>query len=290
MKSVLLSLSALSVLTLSASAQLEVSIDLARTLYLRGEPIEATVKVRNLAGKDVTLRDVPGHQWFGFQIERGADNPIGPFDPEYRNAPVTILTGETLERKVNLLKLYPVNEMGPYKVQAAIYFPETRKYMVSQRLPVEVTDGKHLWSQTVGVPQGKEGGGTYREMELMSFQLPRERALYARVTDQTTGDILATFPLGHMLVGMNPSTEFDDQNTLHVFHMVGPNTYWLSKIGVNGEWLGQTIYTAPKSRAMLRKKPDGSLVVVGASRKQEAAPGAPPVPKLSERPVAIPAQ
>ena len=67
MKSVLLSLSALSVLTLSASAQLEVSIDLARTLYLRGEPIEATVKVRNLAGKDVTLRDLPGHQWFGFQ-------------------------------------------------------------------------------------------------------------------------------------------------------------------------------------------------------------------------------
>jgi hypothetical protein len=127
-------------------------------------------------------------------------------------------------------------------------------------------------------------------MELLTFQLPKERAMYARVTDQGTGEILGTYPLGHVLLGMNPSTEFDDQNTLHVFHMVGPNTYWLSKIGVNGEWMGQTTYNAPKGRATLRKKPDGSLVVVGAKRQQERDPSAPPVPRLSERPVAIPAQ
>lgn len=290
MKLTLLTFAALGVLTLSASAQLEVSIDLARTLYMRGEPIEATVTIRNLAGKDVLLRDMPGHQWFGFEVERGKDNPIGPFDPNYRNTPVSILSGESVERKVNLLKLYPVNEFGGYKVQAAIYFAETGKYIVSQRLPIEVTDGKTVWSQTVGVPQNQDGGGSYREMELLSFQLPKERALYARVTDQTTGDILCTYPLGHMLMGMKPSTEFDGQNNLHVLHMVAPNVYWLSKIGVNGEWLGQAVYDSPKGRAMLRKDPDGTLSIIGAKRKAERPAGAPPIPKLSERPVAIPAQ
>ncbi len=273
----------------AAHAQLAVTLDLERTLYLRGEPIEATVRIRNLAGKDVMLRDLPGHQWFGFQVERGADNPIAPYDGNYRNQPVNILAGETVERKVNLLKLFPINELGGYKVQSAIFFPDTGKYMISEKRPVEITDGKSLWSQTVGVPSGKDGAGSFRDMELLSFQLPKERALYARVTEQDTGNVLCTYPLGHMLVGMNPSTEFDDSNTLHVFHMVGPNTYWLSKIGVNGEWLGQTIWIAPKGRASLRKKPDGSLVVAGASRKQERV-GAPPIPKLSERPVPIPGQ
>lgn len=289
MKFALLSISVLSIFATTASAQLDVSMQLERTLFLRGEPIEAAVTIRNLAGKDVDLRDVRGHQWFGFQIERGADNPIGPFDPNYRNPPATILAGESITRKVNLLRLYPINELGGYKAQAAIYFAETGKYLTSAKLPIEVTDGKSLWSKTVGVPAGKEASGSYREMQLLSFQLPRERALYARVTDEGTGEVLATFPLGHILSGMNPSTEFDDQNTLHVFHMVGPNTYWLSKISVNGEWLGQTIYNAPKGRASLRKKPDGSLVVAGATRQADRT-GAPPVPKLSNRPANIPAQ
>jgi hypothetical protein len=289
MKLFLTCIAMLTALASGAHAQLAVTLDLERTLYLRGEPIEATVRIRNLAGKDVMLRDLPGHQWFGFQVERGADNPIGPYDPNYQNPVANILAGETVERKVSLLKLYPINELGSYKVQAAIYFPETKKYMVSEKLPVEITEGKNIWSQTVGVPPDKDGGGTFREMELLSFQLPKERALYVRVTEQDTGDILGTYPLGQMLVGMNPATEFDDQNTLHVFHMVGPNTYWLSKIGVNGEWLGQTIWNSAKGRASLRKKPDGSLVIAGASRKQERA-GAPPIPKLSDRPVAIPAK
>jgi hypothetical protein len=295
MKFALLCISAIGLLSTNALAQLEVSLHLERTLYLRGEPIEAAVTVRNLAGKDVMLRDLPGrensiaHHWFGFQIERGADNPIAPYDSRYRNGPVNILAGESVERKVNLLRLYPINELGSYKAQAAIYFAENGRYITSQKLPIEITDGKSIWSQTVGVPAGKDGGGGYREMELLSFQLPRERALYARVTDESTGEILCTYPLGHMLIGMNPSTEFDESNTLHIFHMVGPNTYWLSKIGVNGEWLGQRIYNAPKGRATLRKKPDGSLVVVGATRQADKT-GAPPVPKLSDRPVSIPGQ
>lgn len=295
MKSALFSISALVFLASTASAQLDVSIHLDRTLYLRGEPIEATVIIRNLAGREVTLRDMPGqgnsiaHQWFGFQIERGVDNPISPFNTRYRNPQTTILANESVERKVNLLRLFPINELGSYKAQAAIYFEGTGKYMTSQKIPIEVTDGKSIWSQTVGVPQGKDGAGTFREMELLSFQLPKERALYARVTEESTGEILCTYPLGHMLIGMNPSVEFDDSNTLHSFHMVGPNTYWLSKIGVNGEWLGQAIYTAPKGRAALRKNPDGSLSVIGARRQADRS-GAPPIPKLSERPVAIPSR
>ena len=125
-------------------------------------------------------------------------------------------------------------------------------------------------------------------MILMAFQQPKENTLYVRVEDEATGDILGAYPLGRFVGGSGPTTEFDGDNTLHVFHLVGPSQYHLSKIGVNGEWLGQSLYNSAKGRATVRRKSDGRMVIVGATRATEAPAGAPPVPKLSDRPVALP--
>jgi hypothetical protein len=275
-----------------AFAQVEVGLEFKRRTYLRGEPIEAKVSIRNLAGHDITLKDVPPHQWFGFEVIRGADSPLAPNDPNYRNEPLTIVAGETLTRTVDVLRLFPVNEFGTHKIRAAVYFHETQKYYPSETAVLEISDGRKMWGQTVGVPAGKDGDGELRHFALLSFQTPKELQLYARVTDETTGTILATYPLGRILGGAKPMIEFNDANTLYAFHMTGPSVYALSRIGVNGEWLGQTLYTAPKGRATVRKKPDGTMVVVGAKldRSRDPAPaGAPPVPKLSDAPpVAIP--
>jgi hypothetical protein len=275
-----------------ACAQVEVDLEFKRRTYLRGEPIEAKVSIRNLSGHDITLKDVPPHQWFGFEVIRGGDTPLPPNNPNYRNEPVTILAGETVARTVDVLRLFPVNEFGSHKIRAAIYFHETQKYHASEAIAVEVSDGRKVWSQTVGVPSGKDGEGELRNFALLTFQTPKELQLYSRITDENTGTILATYPLGRILGGARPMVEFNDENTLFAFHMTGPSVYALSKIGVNGEWLGQTLWNAPKGRATVRKKPTGTMVVVGATRDRShepAPPGTAPVPKLSDAPpVAIP--
>ena len=275
-----------------ATAQIEVGLEFKRRTFLRGEPIEAKVSVRNLSGHDVTLRDVPPHQWFGFEIIRGTDTPVPPNDPNYQNEQLTILSGESVTRNVDVLRLFPVNEYGTYKVRAAIYLHETKKYYASDTVPIEVSDGRKVWSQTVGVPNGREGAGELRQFQLLNFQQPKETQMYCRVTDEGTGTILATYPLGRILGGAKPMIEFSEDNTLYAFHMTGPSVYALSKIGVNGEWLGQTLWNAPRGRATVRRKPDNKMVVVGATRdrsKDAVAAGAPKVPKLSDGPpVAIP--
>lgn len=272
-----------------AHAQLDVSLEIKRRIFIRGEAIPVTVNIRNLTGHDVTLRDAPGHQWFGFEVIRGEDTPIAAHKTEYKNEPLTILAGDSLSRTVDLLKLYPVNELASYKVRAAIYFAENQKYMTSGKLNVDISEGKKLWSQTVGVPSGKEGSGEYRSMALLSFQTPGQLSLYARVEDVATGATFGTYPLGRLINGSTPIGEFDNENTLHAFQMTGPSQYLLSKIGVNGEWLGQSQWNAPKGRATVRKKPDGTMVVVGASREKVAGPLALPVPKISDRPpIALP--
>jgi hypothetical protein len=272
----------------AARAQLDVNVEMKRHIFLRGEPVELSVTIRNLAGKDVILSDVDNHQWFSFEITRGGNSPVGPRDAAYKNEPAVVLAGDTVRRRVDLLRLYPVTEFGTYKMRAAIYFPETGKYITSDTIKFDISDGRKLWSQKVGVPASKEGAGQYRTMSLLSFQLPKELTVYARVEDDGTGDILGTYPLGRLVGGATPTTEFDADNTLHVFHLVGPRQYLLSKIGVNGEWLGQTSWDSAKGRATVRRKEDGRMVIVGASRSDIPPPNAPPVPKLSDRPVALP--
>ena len=87
--------------------------------------------------------------------------------------------------------------------------------------------------------------------------------------------------------------QLDTTNNLYVLHLVAPKTYLLSNIGVNGEFLGQYTYDAPKVKPHLRRLVDGTIQMVGAHRQAAVAKngvpgtGVPP-PKLSERPAGLP--
>lgn len=271
-----------------AHAQLDVRLEIKRNIYMRGEPCEATVTIRNLAGKDLMLADEGGSRWFGFQIMKGSDTPIAPFDSEYKNPPQMILAGGIIKRTVDLLRLYPINEFGSYTVRAAIYFQETDKYITSDAEKLDISEGRKLWSQTVGVPAGREGAGDYRVLTLLTFPHPKEMVLYARIEDERSGTLFGTYPLGRLLTGTVPGHELDRENTLHIFHMFSPGMHYLSKIGVNGEWMGQTVWQSGKGRSIIRRKEDGSMVIVGASRSSEKPPPGPEVPRLSDRPVTLP--
>ena len=275
-------------LAATAHAQLDVSLEIKRSMFLRGEPLEATVVIRNLAGKDVMLTDTDNARWFGFEIMKGEGNLIAPYAGEYKNAPQVLLNGATMRRTVDLVRLFPVNEYGSYTVRAAIYFQETGKYIASGQVKIEISEGRTLWSQTVGVPASKEGAGDYRVVSLLTFSHPKQLMLYARIVDEKTGTPFGTYPLGRYLGGGDLGREFDRDNTLHVLHMVGPSQYYLSKIGVNGEWYPQTMWESAKGRPTVRKKEDGRLVIVGATRSAEKLPPGPEVPRLSDRPATLP--
>jgi hypothetical protein len=288
-----LSIFALSLFACSAAqAQLDVTLEVPRRIFVRGEAVEAKVSIRNLSGRDLTLSDLPNNQWFGFEVLRNGDTPVGPINPKYHNAPVVIPAGDSLTRTVDLAQLYPVEQLGSYKVRATINVAEMKKLSLSPTANIDISDGRQVWHQTVGVPSGMAGEGEMRHMALLSFQAGKELTLYCRVTDETTGGTLATYPLGRVLGGAKPMVEFSNDNTLYAFHMTAPSQYALTKIGVNGEWLGQYLYDSPSGRATVRKRPDGTMVVAGATRipdPEKKTPGALPVPKLSDGPpVAVP--
>ena len=60
---------------------------------------------------------------------------------------------------------------------------------------------------------------------------------------------------------------------------------------MNGDYLGQSTYTAPKTRPSLHKLPDGTLQLVGGKKEAPVSTNpadVPPPPKLSDRPAGLP--
>jgi len=269
-------------------AQVKVDMRIDRRLHIVYEPIMITVSITNLSGHDLELTDADNQKWFSFQVTTGDGRIVPPTDLDYHLQPLSIPAGQTVRRALNLSTLYAVQEFGLYRIKASVYSPEFQKYFSSQTSDVEITEGKLIWQQTVGVPAGMEGAGTYRTISLLTHRMEKDNMLYIRVEDKEGGVVYTTNQLGRVLLSFDPMIELDKTNQIHVLQLIGAKSYVYSKIGLNGEWLGQLSYNAVNSRPMLKKNASGAVRVVGGQLDVPVTPNAPTEPKLSDRPPGLP--
>jgi len=274
-------------------AQIEVGLEIKRHFLMLYEPIVAIVTVKNMAGRDVQLTDTPSQSWFSFAVSRPDGQLVPPCDPDYRLTPLTIPAGETVKRSIVLNTIYPVRELGMYRVRALIYFSATDKYYQSRMIPLELSEGKTIWQHLAGVPEGAAGAGGTRKLSLLSFRQSDYSVLYARVEDVDSGMVYATMPLGHILGGLEPNAQVDTQSNLHILQAVGPKTYLYSCVSSNGELLSQDTYYSTTTRPTLHKNAAGMVALVGGSLQPDngsLAEKAKLANKLSDRPVQIPTE
>lgn len=274
----------------TARAQITVTVSLKERFHIRHEPIVATVNVTNLTGREITLSDKPPYQWFGFRINTEGDRAVPPRVLQYDLPPLTLQAGETVKRSVDLHQLYDISEFGTYRVQANIYFAGMDRYFSSKPTHVEITEGRTIWRKTAGVPDGQPGAGEMRVFSLLAHQRGEINTLYVRIEGKDDGSTYCTFPLGRLLDGVPPQAEFDSANNLYVLQLTGNRAYVLTKITPDGQFSGQTNYSAPKTRPTLRKTAEGSLQIIGGKREDALAqsPPAEPPAKLSNRPAGLP--
>jgi hypothetical protein len=270
-------------------AQINVSLDIPRHLYICYEPIVATVTITNLTGRDLTLTDKAPDKWFSFEIFNSQGSPVPPTAADYHLDPLTIPNGETVKRKVNLVNLYPVTDYGVYHVRALVYCANMDKYFASPVASIEVSEGTTLWQQTVGIPDGQKNAGQYRSYTLLAFRQLKDNMLYVRIEDENAGLVYATFALGRLINGYPPEEQVDALSQLHILQMVAPKEYLYTRLGPNAEMLGQEDYTDLKTRPHLKRTSDGDVAIGGGI---EVMPSTAPTtisgPKLSDRPVGMP--
>ncbi len=280
----------LGMLASGLQAQVRVEVRIPRRNFISYEPVIATVVITNVAGRDLTLHDADGQRWCNFEIQTGDGRLIPPRDPDAGLSPLLIPAGETIKRSANLASLFPIGDFGLYRVRAGVYLAEAKKFYDSQPANIEVSEGKVFWQQVVGVPEGMDGAGGTRTVSLLSFRLEKDNRLYVRVEDKDKGMVYCTQQLGPILSSGAPQVEIDRANQLHILQLVGLKTYLYTKVGVNGETLGQSTYNSVNSRPNLRKRKDGEVGVYGGQVDipvAASAADAPAGPKLSDRPAGM---
>jgi hypothetical protein len=274
-----------------AHAQLRIDLELKRSLYIRHEPVIAFVNITNLTGRDVDLVDDGNHKWFSFQIETGDGRLIPAYNKDYNIDPISIAAGSTVRRAINLTPIYPISDYGMYRVRATIYLAEEKDYFGSAPLSLEITEGRLLWQENVGVPASVRGGPGIRKVSLLAHRLPANNQLYLRIEDEANGVVYCTHQLGRFVSVGKPEVELDAQNNVHVFQATSPKTFMYSRIGLGGEVLERKQFTATDRRPKLRKAEDGSVSVSGGIPiDPNTAPGETdvPLPSIADRPVALP--
>ena len=270
-------------------AQILVDLAIKRNLYIAYEPLLATVRITNLSGNRLLLADVEGKKWFGFQIETLDGRPIPPSDPNYEIAPQQIEPGTTIARTVNLTQLYPINDFGSYRIRGTVYSTELNGYFSSPPLTIEITEGRLIWQQTVGVPGMESGAGSSRSISLLAHRLPERTDLYLRIEDKSAGLVYCTHRLGDYISYGKPDVQIDALNTIHILQNSAPHLFIYSKIGLDGKILERTSFDAPKERPQLKRSKEGEVVVMGGTPFDPHAPPTPAsIPKLSDRPPIAP--
>lgn len=276
----------------AAHAQIEISLQLSRRVYIEYEPIIATVTINNFAGRDVTLEDVGGKPWFNLEVYAAGGTQISPYDSDYKLTPLHLAAGETVKRKLDISPLFPIREMGPHRLRANLYFAEADRYVGSAPVQFDLTDGKVIWRQDVGVPGSQE----MRQLSLLTHRLPDKMLLYARVRDEANNVVYTTQQLGRLLVsGREPEAMLDRQNRLHILQNAAPKTYLYTIIGLDGERVDQKVYTeAANRRLVLSKTADGSINLRGGEIQIASAKGmgvdsgiTVDTPKISDRPLGL---
>lgn len=269
-------------------AQVTVDLSIKRTIFVAYEPLLATVRITNLTGARLLLADVQAKKWFGFQIETLDGRPIPPSDSEYEIAPIQIEPGDSITRTVNLTQLYPLGDLGSYRIRASVYAAELSSYFTSPPLTVEITEGRLIWQQTVGVPGGAGIAGATRTINLLTHRLADRTDLYLRIEDKQAGVIYCTHRLGDCISFGKPEIQLDSENGIHILQNNIPREFIYSKVGLDGKILERLTYSAPKDRPRLVRANDGTVAVQGGiPYDPKATPTPAVIPKLSDRPVAL---
>jgi hypothetical protein len=273
-----------------AVAQVRVDLSLKRGLFVRYEPVVAIVTISNLSGAPLELADDANRKWFSFQIESAAGPLVAPYNPDYTLSPLSIGPGETVRRAVNITPLYPITEYGIYRVKAVVYDRNIRKYFSSAPLNIEITEGRMIWKQEVGVP----GGGGMRTITLFSHRLPDNTQLYLRVEDKASGIVYCTHQLGRLVMAGKPDVLIGGNNDIFILQNVAPKMFLFTHATLDGKITERKQYTSVQNvRPSMKRTADGGVEVVGgvyfdpeAARAQEQKNG--PPPSVSDRPVPLP--
>ncbi len=257
----------------SLQAQIRVDLQLDRQVYIAHEAITGKLSVVNNSGRDLIFGESNGRPWLDFAIHDARGNIISPIQATPNVPAIRVGSGQTHTMRVIVNDVYPMSQIGTYRIKASVNFPQIRQAFRSREHRVQVTEGQVLGEpHIVGVPPGYPGAGTYRIYELLTYYHgQRQKALYFRLKDQRSGRVRKTFSIGDYLAVRPPQHKLDRSNQLHIVHMAAPQLYFYTVIDLDGEVvIREKRFEKNGNRPMLVSTDFGEVQLRGGISEDEA--------------------
>ncbi len=253
-----------------AHAQLQVEFTPVKKVFVAHEAIVGVLRLTNNAGRDIVLgADSKGRSWLDFHVTDTRGHLMAMRADRVDQEPVVLRNNQPYEIQVVVNRNYDMAETGVYRVKPNVYFAPLDRYFSVAPMNIQVTDGSPFFTQAFGVPVGRDGAGTYREYSLITFATQREKELYFRLNDKSTGRALMTYSLGQLLTVQKPVYAIDSINRLHVLYMAAPQAYAHAVIDVDGALLTRDIYYEKDGNRPALVRIGGDLGVQGGITAEE---------------------
>lgn len=253
-------------------AQLDITVALVRNSYVRDEPVVVEIKVTNRAGKALALGGPGGQSWLMIDLKRGDGTVVHAVNGEPKFDSTMIKSGESLIRTVSLGNYYSIDEATAYLVSCSVYFPDLQRWLPGNKALFNVNSPKvAFWERAVGLPATHPKSNRYRRFRLFTNKSMtrgvngnlEQSLLYVRITDEETGDNVATFPLGPLLTYINPQPATDRDGNLNILYMCAPQLFQYVVLDADGKIKSERIYQAAADTPTLMATPDGSMSIRG---------------------------
>lgn len=266
-------------------AQLDVRLQMVKSSFIMNEQVQAVLTLTNRAGRDIYLHSEGRNSWLDFTLKNQRGVPLSPIGGMVTFGAVNVPAGRSVSKTIAISNHYRLTELGQYGGFAAVRMPGTDPPVIysSNRIHFDVTKGRIIYSQRIGVP----GSKTVREYKLMTFSADQKSRLYVEVEDVRTGQSVQTYSMGESLMFQKPQATVDGKNNLHVLFLNTPTVFTHARIDPNGQLLGRAFYKRGATGSpRLITFANGEVQVAGGiyyDPKQEQANQS-MIKKLSERP------
>ncbi len=213
-------------LCLSAQGQVALQLKLKDTRFLRYEPIDVTLTIRNNSGNTLIFSDADVNNGRIFFEVRGQNGKISKsFDKSTNPASGLILAaGDTRELRISINMLHDMQKEDTYSITAYLNHDRLSRTHLSNTIDLEVVEGLRITERNVGL-QAEDDSSVIKSIQLLLLLFDgKEEKLYC-LRAQDEENVYAVFRLGPYISGSKPQLEIDGSSSIHIFIQVRPRLY-----------------------------------------------------------------
>jgi hypothetical protein len=264
-------------------------LELEQEQFLSKEKLTVIVRVTNLSGQTLELGQE--EDWLTFSVESRENLSVHRLGQPPVGGEFTLDSSRTGTIRVDVSPYFDIPNPGRYRVSAAVKIPQWNSTLSSDPISFEIIRGTSLRELEFGVPPrpgALPGPPEVRKYILQQASYLKKPKLYLRISDVAGSHVFGVLLVGDLVSWGRPEIQLDKFSNAHILHQNGARSFNYCVVHPDGEMLiRQTHEFLNDSRPVLRKQPDGNILVLGGIRRP-APSDLPPIPVAtlrSEKPV-----